>query len=151
MKSVVLLSFVLTAVVADVAFLNYNRGQNLQRGGEIRILKQNQEIDPAGSYNYAYETENGINVREEGQLIQSRSSQEPGTAAQGSYRYTSPEGLPVDIVYVADENGFQPQGNVLPTPPAPPAIPPAILRALEWNRAHPEEERPQQQQQRYRF
>lgn len=66
---------------------------------------------------------------------------------QGSYHYTSPEGIPVSIVYVADENGFQPQGDVLPQ--APP-IPEAIQRALAWNAAHPEEEQDQGQQNNYR-
>ncbi|KAH8400964.1 hypothetical protein KR009_002187, partial [Drosophila setifemur] len=36
--------------------------------------------------------------------------------AQGSYSYMSPEG-PISITYIADENGFQPVGAHLPTPP----------------------------------
>lgn len=39
--------------------------------------------------------------------------------------------------YLSDENGFQVTGNAVPTPPP---IPEAILRSLEWNAAHPEEE-----------
>ncbi|KAJ8947812.1 hypothetical protein NQ314_008535 [Rhamnusium bicolor] len=80
-----------------------------------------------------YETENGIAAQEQG--FQKQIGNELGTAAQGSFQYTSPEGIPIAVSYIADENGFQPQGAHLPTPPP---IPPAILRALEYNAAHPE-------------
>lgn len=56
--------------------------------------------------------------------------------------------LSLQLSYVANENGFQPQGSHLPVPPVddktPPPIPEAILRALAYNEAHPEqnEERP---------
>ncbi|XP_022919489.1 endocuticle structural glycoprotein SgAbd-8-like [Onthophagus taurus] len=129
---------VLAIVSADVAFLRNN--QNPQ----FRILRQEQDIDPSGSYRWAYETENGIAAQEQGSLQQSRSTQEAGIAAQGSYSYTSPEGVPVNVVYVADENGFQPQGDILPTPPP---IPAAIARALEWIRTHPQ----QPEQPKYKF
>ncbi|KAJ8947813.1 hypothetical protein NQ314_008536 [Rhamnusium bicolor] len=82
-----------------------------------------------------YDTENGISAQESGQ--QKAIGPDAGTAAQGSYQYTSPEGVPVQIQYIADENGFQPVGNVLPTPPP---IPEAILKSLQYNAAHPEPE-----------
>jgi hypothetical protein len=38
--------------------------------------------------------------------------------SRGSYSYISPEGIPITVNYVADdEGGFQPQGDHLPTPP----------------------------------
>lgn len=49
--------------------------------------------------------------------------------AQGQFHYTSPEGQVIQLSYIADENGFQPQGDHLPTPPP---IPPAIQRALDY-------------------
>ncbi|XP_063918066.1 endocuticle structural glycoprotein ABD-4-like [Zophobas morio] len=104
-------------------------------GQEIAILRQEQSVEPDGSYKWAYETANGIAAQEQGGLKQ-QGSAEPSIAAQGSFSYTSPEGQPISVSYVADENGFQPQGAHLPTPPP---IPPAILRALEWIAAHPEE------------
>ncbi|KAJ8947815.1 hypothetical protein NQ314_008538 [Rhamnusium bicolor] len=81
----------------------------------------------------SYETGNGISANERGDLI--GSGPDAGIAAQGAYQYTSPEGVPVSIQYLADQNGFQPSGNVLPTPPP---IPEAILRSLQYNEAHPE-------------
>lgn len=57
--------------------------------------------------------------------------------SQGSDSYIAPDGQQVSFSYIADENGFQVQGSHIPT--APP-IPPEILRALEWNAAHPEED-----------
>ena len=49
--------------------------------------------------------------------------------AEGSFEYTDPEGGAVRLTYIADENGFQPQGDHLPTPPP---IPEAIQRALDY-------------------
>ncbi|XP_017016895.1 larval cuticle protein 2 [Drosophila kikkawai] len=53
----------------------------------------------------------------------------------GSFGWISPEGEHVDIKYVADENGYQPSGAWIPTPPP---IPEAIVRALAWLQAHPQ-------------
>ncbi|KAJ8979026.1 hypothetical protein NQ317_003129 [Molorchus minor] len=104
-----------------------------ERQREIKILRQSQDISPDGTYQWLYETENGIAAQEQGGL--KTIGNEQGTAAQGSFQYTSPEGIPIALTYVADENGFQPQGSHLPTPPP---IPAQIVRALEWIAANPE-------------
>ncbi|KAJ8979025.1 hypothetical protein NQ317_003128 [Molorchus minor] len=91
-------------------------GQQVFRSGpQYAILRLNNDIFPDGSYRYGYETANGISAQESGQ--QRGVGDSAGTVAQGSFQYTSPEGVPVQIQYVADENGFQPVGNVLPTSP----------------------------------
>lgn len=46
---------------------------------------------------------------------------------QGRYSYTAPDGTPITLEYIVDENGFQARGAHLPTPPP---IPEAIQRAL---------------------
>ncbi|XP_018334191.1 endocuticle structural glycoprotein SgAbd-4-like [Agrilus planipennis] len=104
-------------------------------GPVIAILKQTQDINPDGSYQFSFETENGIAAQEQG--YQKPGSPEPIQEAQGSFQYTAPDGTPINLQYISNEGGFQPQGNHLPIPPP---TPPAILRALEWIAAHPEPE-----------
>lgn len=96
---------------------------------EIPILRQTQNINDDGSYEFSYETANGISAGE----TRTVSQQQPNGQVVGSYRYTSPEGTPIDITYYADENGFQAQGDAIPVAPA---IPELILRSLEYNRIH---------------
>lgn len=83
---------------------------------------------------FSYEAENGINVEESGHP--SNLPDNPVVSA-GSFKYTDPDGTPVSLQYVADENGFQPQGAHLPVAPTPPPIPEYIARALDWIAAHP--------------
>jgi Insect cuticle protein len=99
-----------------------------QPESEAEVLSQTSDINPDGSYSYSYETSNGIKAAESGV---------GGERADGDFSYISPEGIPIKLTYTADENGFQPQGDHLPTPPP---VPEAILRALEWIRTHPQPE-----------
>ncbi|GLV39279.1 Ecdysone-dependent gene 78E [Carabus blaptoides fortunei] len=140
MRTLIVLSAMLCAVIADVSHLPFNDlrspkyGQAARRpvpsvqphhsGPQIAILRQDQEVNHDGTYHYVYETENGIHADEQG----------APQGAQGSFSYTSPEGEHVQLSYTADENGFQPQGSHIPV--APP-VPEAILRALEYIRTHP--------------
>ncbi|KAH8403790.1 hypothetical protein KR215_002812, partial [Drosophila sulfurigaster] len=70
-------------------------------------------------------------------INEQRSGDEHGNI-KGSFSYVAPGGEHVVINYVADENGFQPSGDVLPTPPP---IPVEIQKALEWIAAHPHVEK----------
>ncbi|XP_031765794.2 pupal cuticle protein 36a-like [Galleria mellonella] len=86
------------------------------------ILRQDNSND-GETYSYAYETENGIYAEESGVATN-------GVEAQGGFSYTGDDGQVYSIRYTADQNGFVPQGDHLPTPPP---IPEEILRALEQN------------------
>ncbi|XP_019892877.1 endocuticle structural glycoprotein SgAbd-2 [Musca domestica] len=88
-------------------------------------LKYVNVVNPDGSYTFEYESSNGINYGENGIGAES---------ATGKFSYTSPEGEPIQLTYTADENGYQPQGEHLPTPPP---IPDYILRSLEYIETHP--------------
>ncbi|GLV39273.1 Cuticular protein 49Aa [Carabus blaptoides fortunei] len=107
----------------------------------IPIVRYETEgVNVDGSYKFSYETGNQITAEEKGYVKNAGNPDQETQVAEGQYSYTSPEGEKISIVYIADENGFQPQGDHLPTPPP---IPEAILKALEYNAAHPEEEEKQ--------
>lgn len=83
---------------------------------------QTQEVGADGSYNYQYETDTGIKANEEGF---------GGVKAVGGASWTDPEGVPVNIQYTADENGYVATGSHVPVVPA------HVGRALEYIRTHP--------------
>ncbi|XP_047517154.1 protein SPT2 homolog isoform X2 [Pieris napi] len=86
------------------------------------ILKYVNEND-GDRFTYSFETTNGITAEETGVAS-------GGVKAQGGYSYTGDDGKAYTITYTADEQGYQPQGEHLPTPPP---IPEEILRSIEKN------------------
>ncbi|KAJ0174324.1 hypothetical protein K1T71_010470 [Dendrolimus kikuchii] len=74
----------------------------------------------ANVHRRCYDTSNGIHADESGTAID-------GVKAKGSYSYTDDDGKVYTIKYTADENGFRPIGDHLPTPPP---IPIEIQAAL---------------------
>ncbi|XP_037803468.1 endocuticle structural glycoprotein SgAbd-8-like [Penaeus monodon] len=76
----------------------------------IPILKDDRTQDAYGGYSFDFESGNGIVRQESGK-------ESDGQAKEGGWRYESPEGAPVEISFVADQGGYQPQGAVIPVPP----------------------------------
>lgn len=72
-----------------------------------RILRQDNDLD-TNSYHYLYQTENGINAEESGNVANA------GTKVSGYYEYVGDNGQKYRVDYIADENGFQPRGAHLP-------------------------------------
>uniref|UniRef100_A0A182Q3H0 Uncharacterized protein n=1 Tax=Anopheles farauti TaxID=69004 RepID=A0A182Q3H0_9DIPT len=97
---------------------------------EAQIVNSDSVVNPDGSYAWNYETSNGIRAQEEGV---------GGQTAQGTASWTDPEGTPIQLSYVADVNGFQPQGAHLPREGPAPAH---VLKTLEYIRANPPKDDP---------
>ncbi|XP_049838694.1 endocuticle structural glycoprotein SgAbd-8 [Schistocerca gregaria] len=102
----------------------------------IPIIRYSNEISPDGSYAWSYETGNGIAADESGALENPGQKDLEAMRAQGSFSYTAPDGSPISVRYVADRDGFHPEGAHLPTPPP---IPPAIQRALDFIASQPQQ------------
>ncbi|XP_075162369.1 larval cuticle protein 65Ag1-like [Haematobia irritans] len=79
---------------------------------DVEIIKSESDVGP-DSFSYAYETSDGTNAEASGHVINPGSEQE-GIAIKGSYSFVADDGQTYTVNYVADENGFQPQGAHLP-------------------------------------
>ncbi|KAG5877071.1 hypothetical protein JTB14_014554 [Gonioctena quinquepunctata] len=123
-------------IVLSLAFAAVSCGPALQPTGEpIPIVKyDNEGVNPDGSYQWNYETGNGISAQETGQVKVGANPEEAELEVAGSYEYTEEDGSKVKVSYISNKDGFQPQGDILPTPHP---IPAAIQRGLEWAAAHP--------------
>lgn len=100
----------------------------------IPIVRQNLDVGFDGTYVNSFESGNGIVVEEHGVLKNAGVKDAEAQEVVGSVTYTAPDGTPVSLKYVANENGYHVEGSHLPV--APP-VPAAIVRALEWIAAHP--------------
>ncbi|XP_031616777.1 cuticle protein AMP1A-like [Contarinia nasturtii] len=151
MKAIVLVAF---AAVANCALLphqahhgafaktfapkpTYHNGP-VQSGPDAsaQVLRSDSTVN-TDSFQYAYETSNGIQGQEQGQLKQI--GPESAIVSQGQFGWTAPDGTPVQLSFVADENGYQPTGSILPVGPPTPAH---VLRLVEYLKTHA----PQQQE-----
>ncbi|XP_077302991.1 endocuticle structural glycoprotein SgAbd-3-like [Arctopsyche grandis] len=81
-----------------------------------------------GKFQYSYESGDGTKVMQKGEL-KSIDAEHAGEAVQGEYSYQGIDGQTYSLSYTADENGYQPKGDHLPTPPP---VPEAIVRALAY-------------------
>ncbi|GFG37113.1 hypothetical protein Cfor_05775 [Coptotermes formosanus] len=90
--------------------------------GHVPIITANFDLNPIdNSYNFNYVAGDGSERHEVG-VVENPGTPVEGSAVQGSYSYTSPDGTPVTVNYVADNFGFQPVG---------PNIHPAIIKAVQ--------------------
>lgn len=114
--------------VVAVALFGLVAADHLDKNAQVRSFENNVHED--GTYHYSFDTSNGISGQHHGNA----------NRAIGESAHISPEGQTIRLRYTADENGFHPEGDHLPTPPP---IPDYILRALEYIRTHQPKEQPE--------
>ncbi|XP_042857464.1 cuticle protein AMP1B-like [Penaeus japonicus] len=125
----VVLSLVVAGVFAAPQYESEQRQARFDDSREhVPILKDERVIDNDGRYTFDVATGNGIVVSESGS---------PGAVGSinsaGSFAYTAPDGTPVEVKFIADENGYQPQSDLLPVPPAfPHPIPQFVLDQIAF-------------------
>ncbi|XP_055609389.1 flexible cuticle protein 12-like [Uranotaenia lowii] len=80
---------------------------------EAQVLRFDNDHHGIDGYSWNLETSNGIQQQEQAEL---RSFPDDNSAivVRGSYSYLGADGVTYTVNYIADENGFQPQGDHLP-------------------------------------
>lgn len=92
-----------------------------------------------GNYTYSYESGDGTQQQQQGYL-KVYDANHTEEVAQGSYSYKGDDGQVVSLSYVADANGYQPQGDSIPVGPP---VPPLIAKALAYLATQPPSEEDQ--------
>ncbi|XP_073837836.1 larval cuticle protein 65Ag1-like [Musca autumnalis] len=79
---------------------------------DAETLRYESNVEPE-RYEYAVETSDGKTAQEEGHL-EDQGTEDEAIVVKGSYSYVGDDGQTYSVNYVADKNGFQPQGAHLP-------------------------------------
>ncbi|XP_017783125.1 PREDICTED: endocuticle structural glycoprotein SgAbd-5-like [Nicrophorus vespilloides] len=87
-----------------------------QGGKDATIVRYESENGGAiDGYKFGFETSDGTKRDEEGTLKDLGGTEGPAIVIKGSFTWTDPEsGQTFTINFVADENGYQPEGAHLP-------------------------------------
>ncbi|XP_063619800.1 flexible cuticle protein 12-like [Cydia splendana] len=104
MKSFIVFALIVAAVAAAP--------QNPADAG-AQILRSDLDNIGIDGYQYVYETSNGIKQEEQGKLANVGTENE-AIQVRGQFSYVGADGVTYTVTYVADENGFQPQGAHIP-------------------------------------
>ncbi|KAK3857434.1 hypothetical protein Pcinc_036326 [Petrolisthes cinctipes] len=119
MKFVILATLAALAVAAPRA--DY---RSIESGESAEILRHDFTIEDDGTYVLGVETSNGIVASQSG----APSGPDDAVVKQGYFSWTAPDGTPVHVKFVADENGYQPESDHLPVAPEfPHPIPQFVL------------------------
>lgn len=97
---------------------------------DARITSSYNELKEDGSFSSKYEASDDTFVQQAGV---------GGVAFVGASRYYTEDGTPIQITFIADQDGYRPTGDHLPTPPPTPDY---ILRSLEYLKKHAPKDRP---------
>ncbi|XP_037939264.1 endocuticle structural glycoprotein SgAbd-5-like [Teleopsis dalmanni] len=83
---------------------------------DVQILKYDNDNIGVDGYNFAFETSDGVS-RKETATLKNAGTENEAISVQGSVSWVSPDGTHYTLNYLADENGFQPEGDHLPVAP----------------------------------
>lgn len=108
--------------------VSYQQNRNF-----VPITSYKNDVSHDGSYQFSFTTGDGQQQQQSGYLKNRGQPNSEAQVVQGSYSYTSPEGKPITVTYIADELGFRAEGNHLPTPPPIPEVRIANLCILFTN------------------
>ncbi|XP_055846589.1 flexible cuticle protein 12-like [Episyrphus balteatus] len=81
-----------------------------------QIVRYDNDNIGVEGYHWALETSDGKTFSEDGSL-ENVGKEDESLVVRGQYSYVGPDGVTYTVNYIADKNGFQPQGAHLPVGP----------------------------------
>ncbi|XP_069996626.1 cuticle protein AMP1A-like [Penaeus vannamei] len=96
----------------------------------VELLRDDRVANEDGTFSYTLEADNGIKTAVSGSI-----GAEGQINQEGSYTFILADGTQAVVTFVANENGFQPQSDILPTPHPLPAHVYELLEIAERQRA----------------
>ncbi|KAI4481382.1 PREDICTED: endocuticle structural protein SgAbd-6-like [Polistes canadensis] len=89
--------------------------QNVHKDEVVLVKETPSDNIGLGGYNYGYELSNGQHHQESAEL-KNAGSEDEALVVRGTFSWVDPvTNQRFDVSYVADENGFHPQGEHLPS------------------------------------
>ncbi|XP_060651613.1 uncharacterized protein LOC132788298 [Drosophila nasuta] len=115
-KSLKMLFKTTVFAVCALLFASLINAAPVSSDGEATVVRNDFDNIGTDGYKYGYETSNGISAQQEGQVVNAGAENE-SISVRGQFQFTGNDGVVYSVSYVADENGFQPQGAHLPVAP----------------------------------
>ncbi|KAH8314862.1 hypothetical protein KR074_005374 [Drosophila pseudoananassae] len=81
---------------------------------KAEILRSESDVGPE-SFKYGWATSDGQAADAEG-VLNNPGTEHESLAVKGSFSFVADDGQTYTVNYIADENGYQPQGDHLPKP-----------------------------------
>ncbi|XP_037720260.1 larval cuticle protein 65Ab1-like [Drosophila subpulchrella] len=86
------------------------------RPNDVQVVRLDSDVLP-DKWSYTLETSDGTSIDQQG-LVKDVGTEHEAAVVHGSYTWVDEKtGEKFTVTYVADENGFQPQGAHLPVAP----------------------------------
>lgn len=83
------------------------KAEDLPKDLQIPVNTQISYQDEKQQYTHGFSLDDGTKVTEQGKLISTDDGWEYVIAKKGQYEYISPDGTPIKVKWIADENGYR--------------------------------------------
>merc|ERR1711915_635740 len=119
-----------TIILACLAAVALAAPQQQREQPPVAILRDDRVDDGAGNFQYSFAADNGIEME-----VAGSPGAEGAVVMRGFYLLPREDGSLGRVEFVADENGFHPQSDLLPVGPPPPPHVQELLRIADEQRA----------------
>merc|ERR1712106_947666 len=85
-----------------------------QEEKDAEIIRNDYQLNEDGSFQADVETSNSISTSVSGQSFPGNEPETGSYTMTGSYRYTAPDGTPIEVTWTADELGYRAESDAIP-------------------------------------